>query len=70
VHEITSTEPLSTLSRQPKLHFIPGEKFEYSNSGYVVLGQIIERVSGMRYAEFMNQKHLRSTRNTRHARGG
>ena len=54
-HEFTSAEALSALSRQPKLRFAPGEKFEYSNSGYVVLGQIIERLSGMRYAEFMKQ---------------
>lgn len=54
-HEFTSTEALSALSRQPKLRFVPGEKFEYSNSGYVVLGQIIERLSGMRYAEFLKQ---------------
>jgi CubicO group peptidase (beta-lactamase class C family) len=54
-HEFTSAEALSALSRQPKLRFAPGEKFEYSNSGYVVLGQIIERLSGMRYAEFLKQ---------------
>jgi hypothetical protein len=35
------------------VRFTPGEKFEYSNPGYVVLGQIIERLSGMRYAEFL-----------------
>jgi CubicO group peptidase (beta-lactamase class C family) len=54
-HEYTSAEALSALSRQQKLRFAPGEKFEYSNSGYVVLGQIIERLSGMRYAEFLKQ---------------
>jgi len=54
-HEFTSAEALHVLSRQPELHFAPGEKFEYSNSGYVVLAQIIERLSGMRYAEFMKR---------------
>jgi CubicO group peptidase (beta-lactamase class C family) len=54
-HEFTSAEVLKTLSRQPKLDFAPGSRFEYSNSGYEVLGQIIERVSGKRYAQFLKE---------------
>ena len=54
-HEFTSAEALLALSRQPKLNFAPGEKFEYSNSGYLVLAQIIERLSGMRYAEILKR---------------
>jgi CubicO group peptidase (beta-lactamase class C family) len=37
--------------------FAPGEKFEYSNSGYVLLGYIIELVSGERYEDFI-KKHI------------
>ena len=33
--------------QKPKLLFAPGEKFQYSNSGYVVLGHLIETVSKM-----------------------
>ena len=55
-HEFTSAEVLKTLSRQPNLEFAPGSRFEYSNSGYEVLGQIVERVSGKRYAEFLKEK--------------
>lgn len=54
-HEFTAAEALQALSRQEKLRFPPGEKFEYSDSAYVVLGQIIERVTGKRYAEFLKE---------------
>lgn len=37
--------------------FAPGEKFEYDNSGYVLLGYIIELVSGETYEDFIN-KHI------------
>jgi CubicO group peptidase (beta-lactamase class C family) len=54
-HEFTSAEVLQTLSRQPKLEFASGSRFQYSNSGYEVLGQIVERASGKRYAEFLKE---------------
>jgi CubicO group peptidase (beta-lactamase class C family) len=37
------------------LEFAPGEKFKYSNSGYYLLGVIIERVSGSLYADFLHE---------------
>jgi CubicO group peptidase (beta-lactamase class C family) len=55
-HEFTSAEVLKTLSSQPTLEFAPGFRFEYNNSGYEVLGQIVERVSGKRYADFLKEK--------------
>jgi CubicO group peptidase (beta-lactamase class C family) len=54
-HELTSAEVLQLLSRQEKLRFTPGDKFEYSDSAYVVLGQIVERLTGERYAEFLKE---------------
>lgn len=33
----------------------PGSKFRYSNLGYVLLGQVIERVSGQTFEDFINQ---------------
>jgi CubicO group peptidase (beta-lactamase class C family) len=35
------------------LSFTPGEKFQYSNSGYMVLGAIIEKVSGQDYYSYV-----------------
>jgi len=53
------TTPTQTISRfQDKpLDFAPGEGWNYSNSGYIVLGSIIEQASGQPYAEFL-QTHI------------
>jgi CubicO group peptidase (beta-lactamase class C family) len=37
------------------LDFEPGTEFKYSNTGYLLLGWIIERVSGQTYREFLKQ---------------
>lgn len=38
------------------LAFTPGSKFAYNNTGYMLLGMIIEKVSGKTYADFMKQE--------------
>lgn len=48
----TTNEILDLFKNKP-LEFEPGEHFTYSNSGYNVLGAIIESVSGMTYEEFV-----------------
>ncbi|MCA9295476.1 MAG: beta-lactamase family protein, partial [Phycisphaerales bacterium] len=35
------------------LEFEPGSRWSYSNTGYQLLGRIVERVSGMSYAEYL-----------------
>lgn len=42
---------------KPEIDFEPGEKYEYSNTGYVLLGEIIERVSGQPVKRFL-QKNI------------
>ncbi|GHG58908.1 hypothetical protein GCM10010919_00970 [Alishewanella longhuensis] len=37
------------------LKFAPGQQFDYSNSGYLLLAEIIEAVSGMSYADFVGK---------------
>ena len=41
------------------LSFPPGEKFQYSNAGYMVLGAIVEKVSGQNYYTYV-QEHIYS----------
>ena len=41
------------------LDFIPGQRFSYSNSGYVILGYIIEKVSGLSFEVYLREKILK-----------
>jgi CubicO group peptidase (beta-lactamase class C family) len=37
------------------MKFAPGERFSYSNGGYILLGVVIEELAGMRYQDFVEQ---------------
>lgn len=52
---ITNEDVLNLLFNENSLLFSPGEKFDYSNSNYVLLAVVIERVTGLSYDEFMNK---------------
>lgn len=41
------------LFRNRPLEFQPGTSYEYCNSGYVLLGYLIEKISGLSYQDFM-----------------
>lgn len=49
---------LVALFRDLPLKFVPGEKYDYSNSGYHLLGLIIERVSAMGWGAYVKQRIL------------
>jgi len=51
---VTVDELLAIFKDKP-LDFEPGEKYKYSNSGYVVLGAIIEAISGKSYEEYIRE---------------
>lgn len=48
-----TTASLTARFRDKPLDFQPGEKFAYSNSGYILLTAIIEKASGQSYAAFL-----------------
>jgi CubicO group peptidase (beta-lactamase class C family) len=48
---------LLTLTHGMPMHFAPGAGFHYSDSGYFLLGAIIEQVAGMPYGQYL-EKHL------------
>lgn len=53
--DVAVAQLIDFFKKEP-LSFVPGTRFAYSNSGYVLLGAIIERVSGLPYADFLAQK--------------
>src|SRR5580700_4253441 len=48
-------EKLVARFRDKPLEFEPGEKWNYSNSGYVLLGYLIEKISGESYEKFVQE---------------
>ena len=69
IHNLTSNPDFSSWKMNPKTQdemvviiakgkpvFEPGEKAEYSNSGYLLLGYIVEKVGGSSYQEALKQR--------------
>tara|TARA_R110002167_G_scaffold128570_9_gene310926 strand:+ start:1517 stop:2596 length:1080 start_codon:yes stop_codon:yes gene_type:complete len=69
IKNFTSMKTLNAISKQDlsplalidffknePLEFLPGEQFKYNNSGYVILGYIIENISGQPYASFVEEQ--------------
>jgi CubicO group peptidase (beta-lactamase class C family) len=54
----TRAQFIARLTPQPT-EFEPGEKYKYSNSGYNLLGHVIESVSGTNYWAFMTRRIFR-----------
>lgn len=57
--EGTSLEETVEGIRHKTLKFEPGSAYLYSNSGYVLLAYVIEQVSGMSYADYVEQTILK-----------
>jgi len=51
-----SVRELIDLFKDKPMQFEPGQSWAYNNSGYILLGAIIEKVSGKTYEEFVNER--------------
>src|SRR6266852_8536608 len=54
--QIQDAEVLELLKKEKNGKFAPGTSWSYSNSGYVVLGLIVAKVSGKSYGEFLDAR--------------
>ncbi len=57
--EYSSKEIIATILASRPPEYEPGEKDEYSNFGYCVLGRIIEKITGMTYEQYVYDFILR-----------
>jgi CubicO group peptidase (beta-lactamase class C family) len=53
--DFTEDQLVTKLEALP-VQWAPGEKWEYSNTNYVLLGILIHRVTGLPFGEFLNQR--------------
>lgn len=54
--QISDEEVLAIAAAQTKTYFPSGTLYRYSNTGYVLLALVVERVSGIAYADFLQQR--------------
>lgn len=53
--DLTPLELIDVFKKEP-FQFQPGEKWYYNNSAYVILGYIIEKITGKPYGEYIEQE--------------
>lgn len=51
----TETDLVRMACAQP-LEFLPGERYSYSNAGYLLLGAILDRLGGRHYSEALRER--------------
>ncbi|WP_298427022.1 serine hydrolase domain-containing protein [uncultured Kordia sp.] len=53
--DLSPTELIDAFKNEP-MDFKPSDEYRYNNSGYVILGYIIEKLSGMAYEDFIQKR--------------
>jgi CubicO group peptidase (beta-lactamase class C family) len=54
--QLSDDDVLRLLAATPRTYFAPGSAYRYSNSGYVLLGLVVERASGMSLPLYLKQR--------------
>jgi CubicO group peptidase (beta-lactamase class C family) len=55
-HQVQDDEVLALLEKEKSGKFPAGTSWSYSNSGYVLLGLVIAKVSGKSYGEYLHER--------------
>lgn len=55
LREDMTPQQIVDITKDEPLAFPPGTKWEYDNTGYTLLGMIVEKASGMSYADFVRK---------------
>lgn len=57
--QVSDADVLQWLSAVEDTYFPPGTRYRYSNSGFCILAEVVEKVSGISYAEFVKEYLLK-----------
>lgn len=57
-HNARTPDQIVALTRDQRLEFEPGARFAYDNTGYILLGMVVEKASGHAYADYMKSQIL------------
>lgn len=55
---LTNALALKTLAKLKSNFREPGQKYQYSNTGYLLLASIVERITGKKFSDFLTEKIL------------
>jgi CubicO group peptidase (beta-lactamase class C family) len=55
-NQIQDAEVLNLLEKETAGKFAPGTQWSYSNSGYVILGLVVAKISGRPFSEFLRER--------------
>ncbi|NIM51816.1 MAG: serine hydrolase [Gemmatimonadales bacterium] len=53
--ELSRDEAIHIVQRQPALQTPPGSEYNYNNTGYILLAEVVRRVTGVSFPEWMEQ---------------
>jgi len=59
INKILGPADMMPLLTKGECYFSPGQKFKYCNSSFVILGLLIESISGMKYSEYITKNIIK-----------